>query len=52
MTTRPGYVWDNTALEWVTIGPVALPGSNVFYQSSAPSSPATGDIWVDAADEL
>jgi hypothetical protein len=52
MTTRPGYVWDNTASEWVTIGPVALPGSNVFYQSSAPSSPATGDIWVDADDEV
>jgi hypothetical protein len=52
MTTRPGYVWDNTALEWVNIGPVALPGSNVFYQSSAPSSPATGDIWVDADDEV
>jgi hypothetical protein len=52
MPTRPGYVWDNTALEWVTIGPVALPGSTVFYQSSAPSSPATGDIWVDADDEV
>ena len=52
MTTRPGYVWDNTALEWVSIGPVALPGSTVFYQASAPSSPATGDIWVDADDEV
>jgi len=52
MTTRPGYVWDNTASEWVTIGPVALPGSTVFYQASAPSSPATGDIWVDADDEV
>jgi hypothetical protein len=52
MTTRPGFVWDNTALEWVSIGPVALPGSTVFYQSSAPSSPATGDIWVDADDEV
>ena len=52
MTTRPGYVWDNTALEWVTIGPVALPGSTVFYQASAPSSPATGDIWIDSDDDV
>ena len=52
MTTRPGYVWDNTALEWVSIGPVALPGSKVSYQASAPTSPATGDIWVDADDEV
>jgi hypothetical protein len=52
MTTRPGYVWDNTASEWVTIGPVALPGSNVSYQASAPTSPATGDIWVDSDDEV
>lgn len=52
MTTRPGYVWDNTALEWVTIGPVALPGSNVFYQASAPATPATGDIWIDSDDDV
>jgi len=52
MTTRPGYVWDNTALERVSIGPVALPGSKVSYQASAPTSPATGDIWVDADDEV
>jgi hypothetical protein len=52
MTTRPGYVWDNTASEWVTIGPVALPGSTVFYQASAPSSPATGDIWIDSDDDV
>lgn len=52
MTTRPGYVWDNTALEWVNIGPVALPGSTVFYQASAPSSPATGDIWIDSDDDV
>lgn len=52
MTTRPGYVWDNTALEWVSIGPVALPGSKISYQTSAPSSPATGDIWIDADDDV
>ena len=52
MTTRPGYVWDNTASEWVTIGPVALPGSKISYQASAPSSPATGDIWIDSDDDV
>ena len=52
MTTRPGYVWDKSASEWVSIGPVALPGSKISYQTSAPTSPATGDIWVDADDEV
>jgi hypothetical protein len=52
MTTRPGFVWDATASEWVEIGPVALTTAKVSYQASAPSSPATGDIWVDADDEV
>jgi hypothetical protein len=50
MTTRPGFVWDATASEWVEIGQAAVLAP-VKYQASAPSSPATGDIWIDSDDE-
>ncbi len=49
MTTRPGYVWDATASEWVEIGQAAVVAP-IAYQTSAPSSPATGDIWIDSDD--
>jgi len=51
MTTRPGYVWDATASEWVEIGQAAVV-SPFKYQASQPSSPATGDIWIDSDDEV
>ena len=51
MTTRPGYVWDATASEWVEIGQAAVVAP-IAYQTSAPSSPATGDIWIDSDDEV
>lgn len=51
MTTRPGYVWDATASEWVEIGQAAVV-SPVKYQATAPSSPATGDIWIDSDDDV
>jgi hypothetical protein len=51
MTTRPGYVWDATASQWVEIGQAAVV-SPFKYQTSQPSSPATGDIWIDSDDEV
>jgi hypothetical protein len=45
MATRPGYVWSGT--EWVSIGQEAVL-SPFYYQATAPSSPATGDIWVES----
>jgi hypothetical protein len=50
MTTRPGYVWDDGNNEWVEIGQAAVV-SPFKYQATAPSSPATGDIWIDSDDE-
>jgi hypothetical protein len=47
MTTRPGFVWDATASEWVEIGQAAVLAP-VKYQATAPSSPATGDIWIES----
>jgi hypothetical protein len=44
MTTRPGYIWSGT--EWVEIGQAAVV-SPFKYQSTEPTSPATGDIWID-----
>jgi hypothetical protein len=51
MTTRPGYVWDATTSEWVEIGQAAVVAP-VAYQASEPSSPATGDIWIDSDDKV
>ena len=49
MTTRPGFIWSGT--EWVAIGQEAVVAP-VKYQTSAPSSPATGDIWIDSDDDV
>ena len=51
MTTRPGYVWDATASEWVEIGQAAVVAP-VAYQASEPVSPATGDIWIDSDEDV
>jgi hypothetical protein len=51
MTTRPGYVWDDVNEEWVKIGQAAVIAP-VSYQATAPTSPATGDIWIDSDDEV
>jgi hypothetical protein len=47
MATRPGYVWDDVADEWVEIGQAAVV-SPFKYQATAPTSPATGDIWIES----
>jgi hypothetical protein len=52
MTTRPGYVWSSATNEWIQIGPIANTGSIVFYQTSEPASAGTGDIWIDADDDV
>ena len=51
MTTRPGYVWDDAASEFVAIGQAAVLAP-IAYQASQPSSPATGDIWIDSDDDV
>lgn len=48
-TTRPGFIWSGT--EWIAIGQEAAVAP-VSYQATAPSSPATGDIWIDSDDEV
>lgn len=44
-TTRPGYIWSGT--EWIAIGQEAVVAP-VKYQATAPTSPATGDIWIES----
>jgi hypothetical protein len=45
MTTRPGFIWSGT--EWVAIGQEAI-ANPFYYQATAPSTPSTGDIWVES----
>lgn len=49
MAAVPIYVWNGTA--WQETGPT-IPVSPIKYQASAPSSPSTGDIWVDSDGDV
>lgn len=49
MTTRPGYIWSGS--EWVAIGQEAAV-SPFSYQATAPTSPSTGDIWIDSSSTV
>ena len=45
-TSRPGFIYDGT--QWIPIGtqPYTTP---VKIQATAPTSPNTGDIWIDTS---
>ena len=43
---KPAYIYDGT--QWVPIGPSLGPNSPIAYQTSAPSSPYTGQVWTDS----
>jgi hypothetical protein len=45
----PIFVWNGTA--WESTGPT-IPASPIKYQTTAPSSPSTGDIWVDSDGDV
>jgi hypothetical protein len=49
MTAVPIFVWNGS--EWQATGPT-IPVSPIAYQASAPSSPSTGDIWVDSDGDV
>ena len=49
MPAVPIYVWNGTA--WQETGPT-IPANPIKYQASAPSSPSTGDIWVDSDGDV
>lgn len=49
MAAVPIYVWNGTA--WQETGPT-IPASPIKYQASAPTSPSTGDIWVDSDGDV
>ena len=43
------YYWNGTV--WEAVAPV-VPQSPIAYQASEPSSPSTGDLWIDSAQDL
>lgn len=47
--TKPLYFWNGTTFELV--GPTT-PQSPFAYQTSAPTAPATGDIWIDSDGDV
>ena len=46
---KPMYYWNGTA--WEAVAPV-VPQSPIAYQASEPSSPSTGDLWIDSDQDL
>lgn len=46
---KPMYYWNGTT--WEAVAPV-VPQSPIAYQASAPSSPSTGDLWIDSDQDL
>jgi hypothetical protein len=49
MAAVPIYVWNGSA--WQETGPT-IPANPIKYQASAPSSPSTGDVWVDSDGDV
>lgn len=51
MTDKYARIWSGTG--WVNISsPVASPNAVATYQPTAPSSPVTGQIWIDSDDNI
>jgi hypothetical protein len=47
--TKPLYFYNGSSFELV--GPTT-PQSPIAYQTSAPTAPATGDIWIDSDGDV
>jgi len=48
--TSDDKIYVYTGAAWTEVGSGS--GSEVYYQSSEPSSPTDGDIWIDSDDEV
>lgn len=51
MADRLARIWNGTAWEIIS-SQVAAPNAVATFQSLAPSSPVTGQIWIDSDDSL
>ena len=47
MAVKPLKVWNGSS--WDIVG--LSSGANVIYSPDAPSTPATGDVWIDESGE-
>lgn len=45
--SKPIYVYDGST--WQVIGPV-VNEAPISVQATAPTSPATGDVWIDTSE--
>jgi hypothetical protein len=47
--SKPIYVYDGS--DWQIIGP-AINEAPISVQATAPTSPATGDVWIDTSEAV
>lgn len=47
--SKPIYVFDGT--QWQIIGPI-VNEAPISVQATAPTSPATGDVWIDTSEAV
>jgi hypothetical protein len=47
--SKPIYVYDGS--NWQVIGPV-VNEAPISVQATAPTSPATGDVWIDTSEAV
>lgn len=47
--SKPIYVYDGST--WQVIGPV-VNEAPISVQATAPTSPATGDVWIDTSESV
>jgi hypothetical protein len=50
MADRNARVWNGTVWESIS-APIGIPNAVATYQTSSPSSPVTGQIWVNSTSD-
>jgi hypothetical protein len=51
MANRIARMWNGSSWEVIT-STAAAPNAIVSYQGTAPSSPTTGQVWIDSDDRI
>jgi hypothetical protein len=49
---KTGYVWDGTQFVSISSPIAAVPNAVVIYDSVAPTSPRTGQLWINSSTRI